>query len=132
MTDFDHIIELHGTKTPKVKFENGEHRVEAGSVGPIGKVSETKRLSNGRLVPRRFSIQILLDNTALAAFCHEMIHIKQWAFDELGVALRDGKLQELFYDVPISNCAVNYEDLPWEIEAHRDMYPLAEWVKARI
>jgi|TARA_R100000479_G_scaffold122599_1_gene63167 hypothetical protein len=68
--------------------------------------------------PREFDIRLdSSDNEAMIqTLAHEMVHVKQWAREEL----KDfGDYTKARWKKTLIDCEkTKYEDLPWEIEAH--------------
>ena len=63
----------------------------------------------------------------IAALCHELVHVKQFLTGMLDID--DVGKRQLFYGKP---CDLPYDEQPWEIEAEREMWPLAGYVCAEL
>ena len=80
--------------------------------------------------PKEFTIEI--DSSCkirdiLVTLAHEMVHVKQWAKDEMYEYMPKGKTEEewlkapkiaRFKDEKFNMNDINYWDYPWEIEAY--------------
>jgi hypothetical protein len=85
----------------------------------LGNIDAQCNWEDRNVRPRWFTIQI--DNRmgrrkALVNLAHEMVHVKQHATDEARNDLRNGNLH-LWQGKVIDEDAMNYYDLPWEIDA---------------
>ena len=68
--------------------------------------------------PKEFTIELDVTYSirdALITLAHEMVHIKQWAKDEMFEYLRPGIVR--FHKTKFDLEDINYWDYPWEIEA---------------
>lgn len=80
--------------------------------------------------PREFTIRIdagLNLRTTLTTIAHEMVHVKQYAKDEMKQLFSVNKTRFKGEYIP---AGTNYWDLPWEIEAHgRETGLFIQWAE---
>lgn len=70
--------------------------------------------------PRWFTITVDANmefDTLLKTLAHEMVHVKQYARNELRHVAKGGGRLHKWFNETIDDEKVNYWDLPWEIEA---------------
>ena len=86
--------------------------------------------------PREFNIELhqwVDDQELIATVCHEMVHVKQYAKEELKERFRFGYEERWYNQVVVrEENDANYEELPWEVEAYDMQGKLSdEYIRSR-
>ena len=103
------------------------------NIRPIPKLTETQGV-NGDCMDeedREFTIRIDVSlplNEMISTILHEMVHVQQF----LSGKLKQPKPGKAVYKRVDYDCEMDYNDRPWEIEAHTKEKQLAEAFNGRL
>lgn len=120
-------------QAPRITPETGSP--ELAWMAPAVVWDNEKRMQQG-LAPNQYDLVLSMDlspSKMMAAFSHEMIHVKQWLTKQLfAKTMRQSRNQEdhrlYYYGTPLIMSDLPYKERPWEEEAHRSMYELSDWL----
>lgn len=125
IADYDRTVHLSFKRLPEYKYGPLTARCN-GQMKPAGIV---------RTSPKSYEMELATERsffTTLEAMAHELIHVKQYITGELSAAIVGPpwkrRVTERWMGCVTDLRDADYDDHPWEAEAHARMEELAVWV----